>query len=198
MRPHPSKLELRDQIKSRLSLITPDERATTAIQIRDQLIATDLYQSSTTILAYASLPSELDLDPFIHQALANSKRVCIPKIDWDDKSMHPLQLRSLESDLQLGRYGIRTPKNGCDLVDLFELDLILIPGLAFDRRANRLGRGAGFYDRLISKLDRDPSSSRPQLVGVCYQCQIVDHVPIEPHDYPMDRIITQLGQQVPN
>lgn len=111
--------------------------------------------------------------------------------------MQPAQLRSVDADLELSRYGVRTPKNGCKLVEPHELDLILIPGLAFDRHLNRLGRGAGFYDRMISQFDHDPSFTHPQLVGVCYQCQIVDTVPIEPHDHPMDRVITELGQQFP-
>ncbi len=191
MPPIPPKPELRATLKPILAAIPPSTQLAASNSISNHLLNSLTYQSASTILAYAALPAELSLDPLILEALADNKRICIPQINWEDKSMRPAQIHNLDSDLQTGRYGVRTPINGCPLVETHELDLILIPGLAFDRQGNRLGRGAGFYDRLISTLDR--TDKRPSLVGVCYQCQIVDRVPTEPHDYPMDRVITENG-----
>ena len=124
-------------------------------------------------------------------ALAANKSIAIPDIDWPHKSMSPRQITNLHTDLIPGRYDIRVPAPGCPLVEPKSLDAILLPGLAFDRAGNRLGRGAGFYDRFISSLH--DAGHRPALIGVCYHAQIVDSVPTEPHDHRVDRVITELG-----
>lgn len=146
---------------------------------------------ASTILAYASFGSELSLDPFITAALAESKAICIPRIDWDTKSMSPVAITNLDDDLQMGRYDIRVPKPGLTMVEPAQLDVILLPGLAFDRAGNRLGRGAGFYDRFVNALHA--AGHRPTLIGVCHHAQIIDSVPTEPHDHRVDRVITELG-----
>lgn len=190
----PSKPALRSALKATLAAITPHDHTEFSQQLADHLLASDLYQSATTILAYAALPTEISLDPFITQALVNGKNICIPTIDWQSKSMKPAQIRNLDTDLEIGRYGVRTPNERCPLVEPNDIDLILIPGLAFDREFNRLGRGAGFYDRMIDSL----SAPRSPLVGVCFSAQIVEKIPTEPHDHPMDRVITQIGIVEPN
>jgi 5-formyltetrahydrofolate cyclo-ligase len=187
------KSTLRRALKATLAAINPTDRMNASQRLTNHLLASDLYQSANTILAYAALPNEISLDLFITTALAEGKRVCIPAIDWDAKSMAPAQIRNLDTDLEIGRYGVRAALSSCPLVELNDIDLILIPGLAFDRSFNRLGRGAGFYDRMIESLP----SPRPLLVGVCFSCQIVDAVPTEPHDHPMDRVITEIGELEP-
>jgi len=147
--------------------------------------------SASTILAYAAFGTELSLDPFITAALDTGKRIAIPAIDWTRKSMVAHQITNLDTDLILGRYDIRIPREGCPVVEPEQIDVILVPGLAFDRTGNRLGRGAGFYDRYISALK--DSGHNPTLIGVCYHAQIVDSVPTEPHDHRVDRVITELG-----
>jgi len=190
MPPPIPKSTLRTTIKGILAAIIPADRNNAAQSLTSHLLASDLYRSADTILAYAALPTEISLDPFITHALADGKRLCIPAINWDDKSMSPAQIDNLDTDLEIGRYGVRAPLPRCPLVEPSDIDLILIPGLAFDRSCNRLGRGAGFYDRLIESL----KAPRPPLVGVCFACQIVDAVPTEPHDHPMDRVITEIGE----
>lgn len=188
--PRHTKLDLRTTLKAALVDIPPASRIALSNQLTKHLLNSTLYQSSaTTILAYAALPTEISLDPFITTALANGKRICIPQIDWASKSMRPAQINNLDTDLETGRYAVRTPHNGCPVVDTKKIDLILIPGLAFDTQGRRLGRGAGFYDRMIDSLP----SPRPLLVGVCFANQIVETVPTEPHDHPMDRVITENG-----
>jgi 5-formyltetrahydrofolate cyclo-ligase len=185
----PSKSALRSSLKSILSIHSDEANIDASRDLSDQLHTSALYLSTTTILAYAALPEEISLDPFILTALDDGKQICIPQIDWETKSMHPAQINNLDTDLETGRYSVRAPRDGCPLVDPNDIDMILIPGLAFDRNFNRLGRGAGFYDRMIESLP----SPRPTLIGVCFACQIVETVPTEPHDYPMDRVITEVG-----
>ncbi len=185
-----TKPALRAATQSTLNAIDPADRVNASHRLAEHLQGSDLYRSASTIFAYAALPSEISLDPFMAAALADGKCICIPAIDWATKSMSPAQIHNLDTDLESGRYGVRVPIAACPLVEPNNIDLFLIPGLAFDRSFNRLGRGAGFYDRLIESLP----SPRPQLAGVCFASQIVETVPTEPHDHPMDRIITEIGE----
>ncbi len=191
----PTKSSLRAALKPILNSISQANRTLSSHQISEHLLRSERYTSASTILAYAALPSELDLDPFINTALEDGKRVCIPAIDWARKTMQPAVIENLDTDLETGRYGVRSPRDRCPLVEPQNIDLILVPGLGFDRDLNRLGRGAGFYDRMIESLIETlgTASTRPVLVGVCFNCQIVERVPTQAHDFPMDRIITQTG-----
>ncbi len=187
----PAKSDLRATSKAILATITPPDRARRSDRLAEHLLGWEEIQHASTILAYAALPTEISLDPFIIAALGQGKRLCVPRIEWDTRSMHPAQIRNLDADLTITEHHIRTPTPTCPLIEPDEIDLVLIPGLAFDRDLNRLGRGAGFYDRMIETMPARPA--RPGLVGVCFADQIVERVPTEPHDHPMDRIITEAG-----
>jgi len=184
----PNKPELRSAIKESLNAMSERHRHESSEQLRDQITNSDLYRSAMTILAYASLPTEVSLDPLITQALSSDKVVCIPSVDWEQKLMHAVRIRSLDNDLQIGRYGLRSPSTRCDPVPDDQISIALIPGLGFDPSGRRLGRGAGFYDRWIeSRLRSDTPLS---LVGVCFDEQLVGRIPTDPHDQPMDMVVT--------
>jgi len=187
--PPTPKHALRAVLKQRLSELSTIEQTDHAQAITPHLLTA--LAPATTILAYASFGSELSLDPFITAALESGRRVCIPRIGWEAKSMVPVAISNLHGDLEMGRYDIRVPKPGLTMVEPAQLDVILLPGLAFDRAGNRLGRGAGFYDRFVSALHA--AGHRPTLIGVCHHAQIIDSVPTEPHDHRVDRVITELG-----
>ena len=189
-----AKAQLRDRQRQGAHLTSVDP-SSAAAAITPHLLSDPTIANASTILAYAAFGTELSLDPFITAALAAGHQVCIPRIDWANKSMSPVAITNLADDLQTGRYDIRVPKPGLALVEPAQLDVILLPGLAFDRAGNRLGRGAGFYDRFISALH--DAGHRPTLIGVCYHAQIVDSVPTEPHDHRVDRVITERGPLEP-
>lgn len=185
------KTPLRHTAKQLLSELSPIEQSEHADAITPHLLTDPTISAASTILAYAAFPPELSLDPFITAALARGQTIAIPAIDWAAKSMSAMQITNLHTDLQPGRYGIRVPAQGCAPISPKQLDVILLPGLAFDRAGNRLGRGAGFYDRFVDALHA--AGHRPTLIGVCHHAQIVDSVPTEPHDHWVDRVITELG-----
>lgn len=189
--PTTPKHTLRHDAKQRLSELSPTEQAEHARSLAPHLLADPAITSASAVLAYASFPPELSLDPFITPTLEQHKIIAIPSIDWARKSMRPMRITNLHTDLQPGRYGIRVPADGCAPIDPAQLDVILLPGLAFDHAGRRLGRGAGFYDRYISALHE--AGHKPTLIGVCHHAQIVDSVPTEPHDHRVDRVITELG-----
>ncbi len=188
----PTKSNLRTTLKATLAAISPRSRTTSSQQLCDQITTSDLYQSATTILCYAALPTELSLDPLINHALENGKTVCIPAVDWEKKTMHPAQIRSLKKDIQIGQYGLRSPNAHCTPVPDAQITLALIPGLGFDSSGRRLGRGAGFYDRWIET--RQKNKEPITLLGVCFDEQIVEQIPTDPHDQLMNQVVTPTTQ----
>lgn len=180
------KRSLREDLKHTLAQITPDQRTNAALKVADQLRALPEYQRATTILAYAALPTELDLDPFIRAALTDSKSIALPRTEPSGTGMHPVLISNLDDDLETGRYRIRSPRSTCDRADPHDIDLVLVPGLGFDESMSRLGRGAGFYDRWIHAHPREDT----RLVGVSYDEQLVDRIPTDAHDRAMDLLVT--------
>ena len=102
--------------------------------------------------------------------------------------MHPVQIRSLDDDLQIVRYGLRSPSSRCTPIPDAQIALALIPGLGFDPSGRRLGRGAGFYDRWIEQRLR--FDTPVSLVGICFDEQLVERIPTEPHDHIMHQVVT--------
>ncbi len=138
------------------------------------------FEAAHTILLYHSLKDEVDTHDFIRKWSRN-KRILLPAVVNDE-----LELRQYTGpeDLTIGRYGIEEP-SGAPFCDYDAIDLIVVPGVAFDRRGNRLGRGKGYYDRLLPRI---PSARK---IGICFPFQIVEEIPAEAFDIRMDEIITK-------
>lgn len=140
---------------------------------------TELFQSSSCIAIYHALPGEVETADFIEK-WAKKKTILLPVVEGDDLRL--VQYMGKES-LKEGTYGIMEPEKCISQYDLSDIDLLIIPGIAFDRQGNRLGRGKGYYDRLLATIDA------PKL-GICFDFQLHDTIPIEPFDKKMDCIIT--------
>jgi 5-formyltetrahydrofolate cyclo-ligase len=141
-----------------------------------------LLAEAQTIMAYYSLPDEVNTHALIDELVAEGKTVLLPKVTGADT----MELRRYtgRADLQEGAYHILEPV-GEPFTDLSALDLILVPGLAFDAAGHRLGRGRGYYDRFLH------SKNRPYCVkiGICFDFQKVDEVPVDAHDIAMDKVV---------
>lgn len=134
---------------------------------------------------------EVDLTGLVEALLgADGIRVCLPRTDWGTSTIEPVPVQNLSTDIVVGRYSLREPK--ADLLPLApgDLDVVIVPGLAFDATGARLGRGGGFYDRLLARLAALPASHRPVSVGVCVDEQVVENVPVEAHDLRVDMMVT--------
>lgn len=136
------------------------------------------FLQAQTILLYHSLPDEVDTHAFINK-WAETKRILLPVVNGDS-----LELREYRpaGAMQTGAYGISEPR-GERFTDYASIDLAVIPGVAFDKKGNRLGRGKGYYDKLLPRING-------YKIGICYPFQLVGSVPAEPFDYRMDEIIT--------
>lgn len=134
-------------------------------------------------MLFASMHSEPDIWPLINEALSAGKTVALPRFCPATQTYEAGCIRDLDTDLQRGKLGIREPGPHCPTFALNRLDLVLVPGVAFDPHGRRLGRGKGYYDRLLAEV-------RGVKCGVAFDEQIVPEVPVGPHDAPLNCIVT--------
>ena len=154
------------------------EKASAADEVFAQLEKTAAFMMAENILMYHSLPDELSTIKFLKK-WHDRKRFFLPRVNGVNLDILPYE----ETRLELGSFHIEEP-TGEDVVDVDDIELMVIPAVAFDRKGNRLGRGKGFYDRLLS-------TSKATKIGVGYEFQLFDSLPSEPHDVAMDMVITQ-------
>ena len=172
------KKEIRRKIKALRTMLTEMEREAAAQQVFARLEATAAFQMADRILMYHSLPDELSTISFLRK-WKDIKSFFLPRVNGVNLDILPYD----ETRLELGSFHIEEPQ-GETTVDPSEIELIVVPAGAYDRAGNRLGRGKGFYDRLLS-------TTRASKIGVGYEFQLLDSLPAEEHDVPMDMIITQ-------
>jgi 5-formyltetrahydrofolate cyclo-ligase len=134
---------------------------------------------------------EVDLTGLVQGLLgAGGVRVCLPRTDWQSMTLEPVAVENLSTDIVVGRYSLREPRADLLPLALGDLDVVIVPGLAFDSTGARLGRGGGLYDRLLARVAGLPAGNRPVSVGVCVDEQVVEKVPVEAHDLRVDMILT--------
>ena len=176
-----AKSDLRQKIRAALEKISPAVRAVESIELCDRLESQ--LQSAHTILFFAPLPDELDVWPLLEKCLA-AKRICaLPAFHAATQTYSARRVINLEADLAPGKFSVREPAAGCAEIPLNQFDLVLVPGLAFDWRGNRLGRGQGFYDRILAEASGVKC-------GVAYDLQVLEEIPAEPHDAKVNFIFT--------
>lgn len=146
------------------------------------------YAAAKTVMFYIDVRAEVRTRNDLEEALASGKRIIVPYcVDGELELFH---LESMD-ELETGMYKILEPRNDLRAVpekkiDVAELDLIMVPGVAFDRRGGRTGHGKGYYDKLLEHARRETP-----LVGVAFDCQIFSEIPMEDHDIYMDKVVTQ-------
>ena len=135
---------------------------------------------------YASFDGEVDTFEMISQALKLGKKIALPRIDKTQRKILPVVIDSLDNDLEQGPYGIKQPRINVDKVlDLKDINMVIVPGVAFDKRNNRLGRGGGYYDRFLTTV---PSGI--PTVGLAFDFQIVDRLPhLDEHDQAVSHVL---------
>ena len=178
------KKSLRKKMRLLRQSMSEDKRNAAGHKIISQFINSDDYQESSTIMAYASMPEEIQLKELFDNAFANDKILAIPLIVGRG-TMKPVYLPSMES-LEVGDFGILTVRQeNCQFVDFSDIDCIIVPGVAFDRQGNRLGLGGGYYDRFLQCV---PMAKR---IALAFDYQLLDNIPVESHDIKLDMIITE-------
>jgi 5-formyltetrahydrofolate cyclo-ligase len=177
------KTALRQEIRARLKSKTAAERTSASAAACCLLQEQPAWKSAQSILFFAPLPEELDVWPLLSAALSAGKIIALPRFDEDAGHYVACQVRNLADDLKPGQFGIREPGDRCAALIVNRLDLVLVPGIAFDLQGRRLGRGKGFYDQLLAFV-------RGTTCGVAFDEQIVEVVPVELHDVHLNCILT--------
>ncbi len=177
------KAQVRATIRALLAAMTPEQRAIESSRARALLTEQPVWREAVTVLFYASLPGELDVWPLAIEALQAGKRIALPRFNSALGTYLPALITEPQHDIVVGKLGIREPGPACNPVPGDEIDLVLVPGVAFDVHGHRLGRGKGHYDRMLRTLGGVKC-------GVAFDQQLVKDLPVEPHDYKLDCIVT--------
>lgn len=182
-----AKAALRSEVRARIAAMPEERRASESAEVVRHLVADATWQGARSVLLFMPLPDEVRVRPLMDAAWAAGKSVALPASDAATGAYVAKRVLS-RTDLRAGRFGILEPCDGCPAVPFSALDLVLVPGIAFDRAGNRLGRGRGFYDRMLALSPYAVSC------GVGFDGQVVALVPVEPHDVKLHRVWTPTGQ----
>jgi len=172
------KSDIRRKIRRLRMMLSDAEKEQAAEEVFSQLENTPAFMMADNILIYHSLPDELQTIAFLKK-WNGRKHFFLPRVN----GVHLDLLPYIECELEKGAFDIEEP-SGNNFADVDDIDLMIIPAVAFDRKGNRLGRGKGFYDRLLA-------TSKATKIGVGYEFQLMDEIPSEVHDVPMNMVITQ-------
>lgn len=176
-----TKKELRQQIRTQKRRLSAAELAVMSEDICSKVLALASWQEAGTLLLYYPLPDEVDVRLLIKDAFESGKKVLLPVVKGDELELH---LYEGEASLKEGAFGIMEPTGPLFAPEHYgEIELAIIPGMAFDSAGHRLGRGKGYYDRLLPNL-RDA-----KLIGVCFPFQFLEEVPAEAHDISVCKVI---------
>ena len=187
-----AKAALRREIKKRVASMPPEARARASAVICDQIAKLPEYRAARRILFYHALPDEADLAALMDSAVRAGREVLLPVSDTGRRELKVVSVEDPARDLRDGAYGILEPREGLPLGDPAALDLILVPGRAFDPGGGRLGRGKGYYDGFLSRL-RPARVGGPFKLGVGFACQLVESVPMQVRDVRLDAAVTEKG-----
>lgn len=184
--PLTTKSAIRTLMKSRLASAGAAEVEPWSVSICQHLAAWGPFTKAAKVLGYAPHGVEPDIRPLLEQILRRGSTLCLPRVGWDAGTMEAVAVTDLDRSLTATRHGILQPLPSAPALALKELDFVLVPGLAFDRSGNRLGRGAGFYDRFLAD-----QSLAAVTCGVGFELQLLDKLPTDRWDIPLHALVTE-------
>lgn len=179
-----AKITTRKQMLSLMNGLDPQQLAEQSLAACRKLCRMDEFKQASTVMLFLSLPDEIDTSALLDECFARQKVVAVPGVVWEPRKLQPLAFGRNWPTKQ-GRHGLRVPRQEMPIPP-GEIDLIIVPGLGFDERGNRLGRGGGFYDRFLSG-----NGFRGASCGLALEKQIVESVPVFEHDVPMNMLVTE-------
>ncbi len=175
------KEKLRKRVLDARFKLSPEERKGKSRKIEDRLFSLPEFRAASMILFFASFRSEVETGAMIRRALAEGKRVVLPKIKGKDLVL--LEIKDFDRDVVPGAWDIPEPYYGRP-AKIEEIDFVVAPGAVFDEHGNRLGYGAGFYDKMLS-------SYPGMTAALAFEIQIVPDVPVSALDVPVKKIVTE-------
>ena len=181
-----TKAQLRESCLARRAALTTVERRQMSTAIANSICAMPAFQDSRTVMLYMALPQEVQTAAILAEGRRQGKRMAVPVVK--PYGLVAAELPAGERQFQPGPFGIPEPAVGTAILSPEDINCVLVPGVAFDRRGARLGFGKGYYDRFLCRL---PAATH--MCGLAFSLQIVDHVPDMPHDVRMQSLATEQG-----
>ncbi|SFU43861.1 5-formyltetrahydrofolate cyclo-ligase [Clostridium sp. DSM 8431] len=180
------KKTLRKEILKKRGNISKEERTVFDNIIKEKLEGMDFFNKANNIFIYVGFGSEINTIDYINEFLKMGKRIFVPRTNEENKTMDAVEIKSLDSLVKSGKYQILEPSKEIKAAEKSDLDLVILPGVAFDDKGGRVGYGAGYYDKYLKGLSEDIPKA-----ALCYDFQLIDKVPMEEHDVRADYIITE-------
>ncbi|HLU40169.1 MAG TPA: 5-formyltetrahydrofolate cyclo-ligase [Planctomycetota bacterium] len=180
------KRAMRAAMRQQLRALPEERRQELSRAACDAVVNAPWFAAARTVFAFVSLPGELDTMPLLGAVLAAGKRLALPRTDVKENAIVPTLVGDL-GDLIPGAYGVREPRAGEVVTHFGPADVALVPGLAFDPRGGRLGRGGGYFDRFLAR------HGSLLTCGLAFDLQLIAAVPMEPFDKPVAWLATESG-----
>ncbi len=178
---HKIRRKIQEKIKSHSEL----EKSKKSDIIKTKLFNEEEFKKANVVMFYVSLKDEVDTLSMIDETIKTGKRVCIPVILKEEKRLIAGEIKDRKADLERQHFGIYQPKKGkVKEIPLEDIDVVVVPAVAFDKDRMRLGRGHGYYDRFLSLLP-----NRTKTIGLAFDFQVVENLPKESHDIPVWKTI---------
>ena len=165
--------------------LAPEVRATFSQRITDSVVRWIQSEGFDTVMLYLSMRSEVETQDLLEKLLHAEKQVCAPVVDTDQNRLIPRRIQGSKTELVRHRYGMLEPNNTCPIFPIVQLQLIIVPGIAFDCKGYRLGYGKGFYDRFLTECPH----AIP--IGLAYQIQVIADTYPQVWDVPVKHIFTE-------
>ena len=180
------KSEIRKRVLALLKEQEESERIAKSRSIEEKLFSLPEFVRAGCVMFYISFDGEVDTATMIKRAQQMGKKVAVPFIRGEEKLIASL-LKNNDNQLSPGPYGILQPREPfIEELSLEDIDLVVVPGVAFDKRGNRLGRGKGYYDRFL----KDLTAKRIPCLGIAFDFQVVENIPTLSHDLAVTKLIT--------
>ncbi len=172
-------------MRTRLATLTAAQRAEWSTAACARLIRSVAFARASRVMLYMPMRSEVDVISVALEAFRLGKSVCVPRVDGSRKNMNAVETTSFDDEsMDSDSLGVRAPKVGQEIPHE-EIDLVIVPGVAFDMHGFRLGRGGGYYDRYLARFSRNTAT-----IGVCFDVQFVEEIPTEPTDIAVHAVVS--------
>jgi 5-formyltetrahydrofolate cyclo-ligase len=182
---------IRSQMRQRRADLSPQQRRLSSERICDLLLRDLRFARARTVGLYFAIAGEVDITPLIASLWERKRRICLPVVSSRGTGMRFHRVGP-DTDMRIDRFGIPMPKQACP-VPRCEIDVLLAPLVAFDGEGQRIGMGAGYFDRFLAPLARRARPSRPRVIGCAYDFQEVPQIPARTWDIPLDAVATEAG-----
>ncbi len=181
---------IREKLKLIRSKLSREDVRTKSAQIRELLFSLPEFQRAKSVSFYVAKENEVQTDHMIKDSLRSGKKVLIPITDKESGKLIFSELRDYDTELEPGAFGVLEPEPAYRrVVSPAAMDLIVVPGVAFDVKGHRLGRGKGYYDRFLSEVSLNKVDA--QFIGLAYEFQVLKEIQHEHGDVPVHKIVTE-------